>query len=915
MNKNTGNAFDEATHNSHALSVADVLRILNTSSRQGLTSTEAASRLKLVGPNILREYRDESSWMRFVRQWHQPLLYILNAAAFITLFLHEYVDASVIFGVVLVNVTLGYIQESKAVKALTALRQTLQVEARVVRDGGTERIAAHDLVPGDILFLEAGDKVSADVRLVESNEYRVNESSLTGESLPVEKDIQPVSREVGLADRTCMSYAGTLVSAGQAKAVVVATGDATEIGRISELVSQAEELETPLTRSISRFSQILLYIILGLGVAGFGAGVLRGEPMVEMLMAAIALAVGAIPEGLPAAVTVILAIGVSRMAKRKAVIRRLPAVETLGGTTVICTDKTGTLTVNQMTVSRIEVLDRQYELTGQGYEFEGEILHITGSKDNSIVSKERDYALFECLKAGALCNDATFVMQDNVQTLIGDPTEGALLVSAVKIGINIDELFLQCKRIDAIPFSSERQYMATLHECGDENIIYVKGAAERIIEFCTQALGSDNHVVCFDTATARATLSTLAEEGMRVLGFAYSHSSRERNVVEQSDLSELVFLGFQAMIDPPRKEAVHAVDACMKAGIRVVMITGDHAHTALAIAESFNIPNQKMATPTFGRVMTGEQLATLTDDEVEQACRSVSVFARVAPEQKLRLVRAFQHDHAIVAMTGDGVNDAPALKQADIGTAMGKTGTEAAKEAADMVLTDDNFATIEAAVEEGRAVFDNLIKFIVWNLPINLGEGLVVLCALFLGITLPMTPVQILWINMTTAGSLGIMLAFEPMESDIMERTPRDPQVSILSFDLVLRITVVGVLLLVVVFGLFFYERSLNASLEQARTVSVNVFVVVSSLYLLNCRSLRHPFWRQNVRGNLWIPFGIVLMMILQVLYTYLPVMNDLFKSSPLSWSSWLRIFMVSFTAMLLVELEKFIRAKFVPQT
>ncbi len=913
MNKKNVHLLSNTLDQAHAHDSAALLSELLQNPQRGLSSREVASRAKEFGLNSLREHQGESDLVRFARQWNQPLLYILNGAGLITLFLQEYVDAGVIFGVVFVNVILGYIQESKAVNALDALRKTLQIEARVLRNGHIESVAARELVPGDIIFLEAGDKVPADVRLLEPREYRVDESALTGESLLVEKNSQPVGEKVGLADRTCMSYAGTLVAAGQAKAVVVATGDKTEIGRISELVSQTDTLDTPLTQKISRFSQMMLYVVVGLGGAGFVVGALRGQPLVEILMASIALAVGAIPEGLPAAVTVILAMGVSRMAKRKAIIRRLPAVETLGGTTVICTDKTGTLTVNQMTVVRVYVVGGLYEISGQGYSPRGIVQRLGESqKSNVKVSLEKDVAFFECLRAGALCNDASLAHDSEEHKVIGDPTEGALLVSALKAGLDLDQLYEQYRRIDVVPFSSERQWMVTLHKTNNATVLYVKGAAERILPLCSDALAYDGEIGSFDNERAEEFLSSTAQEGMRVLAFASKTLSQDQTKITEEDLFGLVFLGFQAMVDPPRGEAVNAVRACMNAGIRVVMITGDHARTALAIAESFGIQNQKEENMAFSKVLTGEHLALLSDEELKSACQSVSVFARVAPEQKLRLVQAFQKNKAIVAMTGDGVNDAPALKQADIGTAMGKSGTEAAKEAADMVLTDDNFATIEAAVEEGRAVFDNLIKFIVWNLPINLGEGLVILCAIFLGITLPMTPVQILWINMTTAGSLGIMLAFEPMEPDIMIRAPRNSETPILSMDLILRIGVVGIVLLAAVFGLFFYERSLGASLEQARTVSVNVFVVVSSLYLYNCRSMRHPFWKQNLFGNPWIPFGIVLMAVLQIMYTYLPVMNRLFESFPLSLSSWVRICMVSLVAVLFVELEKIVRNRIV---
>ncbi len=893
----------------HKLPANEVARFLDTSCEKGLDIFEVKRRLERFGPNALEQARGKTPLQRFLMQFNQPLVYILLAAGFITALLQEWVDSGVILGVVLVNALIGFLQEAKAIKALDALAKSMVTETVVLRGGERLRIRAEELVPGDIVLLKSGDKIPADLRLFESRELRVDESALTGESLPVHKQVAPLDMDTTLAERTNMSYASTLVTFGTASGMVVATGGKTEIGRISQLISEADELQTPLTRKIAAFSHMLLWVILALGALTFLVGVLRGQPMVEMFMAAIALAVGAIPEGLPAAVTVILAIGVSRMAKRRAIVRKLPAVETLGSTTVICTDKTGTLTENQMTVQEIMAGGRLYRLSGTGYDTVG-LLYPDGGEAKDLVMTD---ALRHCLLAGLLCNDSKLIRKDDRPAVEGDPTEGALIVAAAKAGLHMERESGDMPRLDAIPFESEHQYMATLHQSGEDAVAYVKGGLEVILERCASYLDAQGDALpledeAYDKIVAQA--EAMAAQGQRVLALAYRKFPAGKRRIEHQDVAQdLIFLGLQGMIDPPRPQAVEAVKACIQAGISVKMITGDHAVTALAIARQLGIAQQRGGRQP-QRSLTGRQMAELSDQGLIDAARDVHVFARVSPEQKLRLVEALQAEGQVVAMTGDGVNDAPALKQANIGTAMGLAGTDAAKDAADIILTDDNFATIEAAVEEGRGVFDNLVKFIVWTIPTNLGEGLVIMTSILLGVALPILPVQILWINMTTAGTLGLMLAFEPKEDGIMLRPPRDPRLPILTRDLLFRVLMVGGILMLAAFALFHWELAQGASLERARTGAVNVFVIMEAFYLFNCRSLHRSVFKLGLLTNKWVILGFCLMLVLQLLYTYAPFMNTAFQSEPVGLLAWVKTFGFGLAAYLVVEFEKRLRQR-----
>ena len=886
----------------HHLPEDEVLDLLESDRENGLDIFEAEHRRKRFGPNVITAKKGKGSLMRFLLQFHQPLIYILVAAGIITTFLQEWVDAGVIFGVVLVNAIIGFIQESKAARALEALAQTMTTETTVLRAGEKQRISAEEVVPGDIVFLQSGDKVPADMRLIHVRDLQVDESALTGESVPVGKRQESLGHDTVLADRHNMAYASTLSTYGQGRGIVVATGDNTEVGRISQLISAVEELETPLTRKIAHFSHILLYVILSLSAVTFIAGLIRGQSAFDMFMASVALAVGAIPEGLPAAITITLAIGVARMARRRAIIRKLPAVETLGSTTVICSDKTGTLTENQMTVQEILAGGERFEVSGVGYTPSGRIIN-NRSPEGTVESA----ALTECLKAGLLCNDSMLLKKEDRWEIQGDPTEGALIVSAIKGGLTTDTVKGELPRIDAIPFESERQYMASLHDRGADNpgLIYIKGSVETILEKCTSTIDAAGRSAALDADRVHKYVEEMAAKGLRVLAFAKGEITQGTKRLNHPDLdADLTFLGLQGMIDPPREESIAAVKNCHRAGIRVKMITGDHALTASAIA-------QQIGMSATSDVVTGKDMMGMSDRELIDTADRTAVFARVTPEQKLRLVEALQANGNVVAMTGDGVNDAPALKRADIGVSMGITGTDVAKESADMVLTDDNFASIEAAVEEGRGVFDNLTKFIVWTLPTNLGEGLVILVAIFAGVTLPILPVQILWINMTTAVLLGLMLAFEPKEPGIMIRRPRDPKTPILTRELIERIFLVGILLLAGAFGLFEWELMNGASIKEARTVAVNVFVMVELFYLFNCRSLTRSMFSIGFFSNPWVFGGVTIMLILQMLYTYLPAMNWMFQSAPISIEAWGRILAVGVIAYFVVGFEKWLRRRF----
>jgi cation-transporting P-type ATPase F len=889
-----------ATH-WHQHHIDEVAALLRTDLECGLSAAEAQRRLKDYGLNSLTNRGGTPSWQRFLLQFHQPLVYVLVGATAFSIYLGQWVDAAVIFSVIVFNAVAGYLQEAKAEKAISALAGMVVTEAMVRRDGRTHRVRATELTPGDVVVLEAGDRVPADLRLFRMRGLKVDESPLTGESQPVHKHLDPLAAGTLLADRKNLVFSGTLIVSGRGQGVVWATGDKTEMGRIAWLISDSVDLATPLTRKIAQLSLTLLWVILALAVLTVAVGLWRGQRLSDMFMAGVAMAVGAIPEGLPAAVTVTLAIGVSRMARRRAIIRKLPAVETLGSTTVICSDKTGTLTENQMTVQEIYAGEEFFELTGAGFEPIGEI-----RQNGEVVAVTSKPALTECLRAGLLCNDAMLVRKGESMSVEGDPTEGALLVAAEKGGIARDGPH-HLPRVDAIPFESEHQFMATLHRGTKGGVIFKKGAVERVVGRCTTMLDATGHKSPIDRGAIEAAAEQMAVKGLRVLAFAERHvSGGERELTHEHVARDLIFLGLQGMIDPPRAEVMRAVRRCQKAGIAVKMITGDHILTARAIARQIGLDGG--AENNEPEAISGRELDCLRDEDLPEITEQTAIFARVTPEQKLRLVRAMQKRGHVVAMTGDGVNDAPALKQADIGIAMGIGGTDVAKGAADMVLTDNNFATIEAAVEEGRSIYDNLRKFIIWTLPTNAGEALILLTALFLGTALPVLPLQLLWINMVEP-LFGLTLVFEPQERDLMERPPRDPRQPILTLPLFMRSAFVSMLMLAGAFALFLWElHAENGTLAEARTVVVNVIVVVEGFYLLNCRSLTRSTLSSRFFSNRWLIAGLTVMLAGQLLFTYAPIMNRLFHSAPISLDAWLRIIAVGVAVYVAVGFEKWMR-------
>ncbi|NOY72603.1 MAG: cation-transporting P-type ATPase [Gammaproteobacteria bacterium] len=885
------------TESWHSESIKTVFESLETTT-EGLSKEEAASRLVKYGPNQLVETKTRSSLVRFFYQFHNVLIYVLIAACVVTAMLGHWLDSSVILGVILLNAVIGFVQEGKAEDALRAIRQMLSLNAMVMRDGRQMTIRAEALVSGDIVLLQSGDKVPADLRLFRVNGLQIQESALTGESMAADKIIDPVVQQSVIGDRRSMAYSGTLVTHGQGAGVVVTTGAQTEIGCISTLVSEVESITTPLLRQLGQFSRWLTIAIMAIASLTFVFGSLvRDYVIAEMFLAAVSLAVAAIPEGLPAIMTITLAIGVQRMARRNAIIRKLPAVETLGAVSVICSDKTGTLTRNEMTVRAIATAENLFELGGTGYDPHGSIL-----LSNKDILPEDKPLLLEAARAAVLCNDASLEQRDSEWLVHGDPMEGALLISGLKAGLDIETEKKQYPRTDLIPFESEHRFMATLHHShSGDAFIFLKGAPERVLEmsaFQRTSIGDQS----LDKNYWLTRIEKMAQQGQRVLAIAFKPVSHDQLELTFNDVeNKLIILGMFGLIDPPREEAMEAVRSCGKAGIRVKMITGDHGVTARSIAQQLKLMNAD-------DVLTGEELELINDDDLRRRVQDVDVYARVNPEHKLRLVRLLQEQGLVVAMTGDGVNDAPALKRADIGTAMGHNGTEAAKEAAEMVLADDNFASIIHAVEEGRTVYDNLKKAILFILPTNGGEALIILGAILFGFhQLPLTPVQILWVNMITAVTLALALAFEPPEQNVMRRPPRDAHEPILTHYLIWRVVFVSLIIMSGTMGLFLWEIAQGASIEQARTVAVNTLVMFEIFYLFNARYITDSiFTRAGFTGNRYVLIAIGVLFIFQLAFTYLTPMHSLFGTAEIDFQVWLRILIVSSSVLFLVELEKY---------
>ena len=881
--------------NWHSLTQDEVLSRLDAGIA-GLSGDEPQKRLAVYGPNRLTPPGKRSALARFASQFHNVLIYVLLGAVVVTSLLGHWIDAGVIAGVVVLNALVGFIQEGKAEQALDAIRSILSQQALVQRNGNRTLIQADELVPGDVVFLQSGDKVPADLRLVKLRDLRIDEAPLTGESLPVDKSTAVCAETATIGDRRCMAFSGTLVTYGQGTGIVTGTGDRTEIGRISGMLATVRPLATRLLQQIAEFGRQLTVAILGVAAATAVFGMFVQEYSAgDMFLAAVGLAVAAIPEGLPAIITITLAMGVRRMARRNALIRRLPAVETLGSVTVICSDKTGTLTRNEMTVKSIASASGQFDVTGVGYDPRGGF-----TLEDRDVSPSDHPLVLELARAALLCNDAALREQGGRWAVEGDPTEGALVTLAMKAGLNTALEQARFPRTDNIPFESEHRFMATLHhDHQGRGFVYVKGAPEKVLTMCKRQ-GLRGKEQAIDLRYWHERINDMAGRGERVIALAFKTAAHETNDLSFADVEDgLTLLGVMGIIDPPRDEAVQAVQRCRSAGIAVKMITGDHLLTARAIGSKMGIGDGQTA-------VSGEQIDGMSDEDLMVKVRKTDVFARVSPEHKLRLVQALQADGEVVAMTGDGVNDAPALKRADVGVAMGIKGTEVAKEAAEMVLTDDDFASIAHAVEEGRTIYDNIKKAITFILPTNGGEAGIVILAILSGRLLPITPVQILWVNMITAVTLALSLSFEPAEAGVMARAPRNPKDPILSYFLIWRTLLVSLILVIGTFGLFLWERMHGAPLEMARTVAVNTLVMFEIFYLLNTRYLTKSVLSQaGLFGNRYIYIAIATVIIFQLLFTYAPFMALLFDSRPIGIGDWVKIVAVGASVFVVVEIEK----------
>ncbi len=882
----------------HAQRPESVLEALGSRS-EGLDGDVVESRRAEHGPNQLPEPAKPAAWRRLLRQFHNILIYVLLGASVVTALMAHWIDTAVILAVVVANAVIGFVQEGRAEQAMGAIRRMLALKAGVIRDGRRQAVPAEELVPGDIVLLEAGDRVPADLRILRGHNLHVQEAILTGESVPVEKRDDPVEPEAGVADRRSMAFSGTLVTSGQGRGVVVAIGEATEIGRISGLLSEVESLTTPLVEQMDRFGRWLTVVILAIAAMILLLGVFwREMAFEELFIAVVGLSVAAIPEGLPAVLTITLAIGVQAMARRQTIVRRLPAIETVGSVSVICTDKTGTLTRNEMAVTVVASAESEFTVEGEGYSPVGQVL-----RDERPVEEDDCELLRELARAGLLCNDAGLDRKDEAWRVEGDPMEGALIAFAGRVGLDIEAERDRWHRSDAIPFDAEHRFMATLdHDHEGHARLFVKGAPERLFDMCDRERTPDGETRAIDTERWRERAHDLASRGHRMLALAIRPVEPEHTVLERSDVeSGLVFLGMVGLSDPPREEVPEAVAECRQAGIRVKMITGDHLGTASAIAARIGLEHPDEA-------LTGEEIEAMDDEELRRRVLDVDVYARTGPEHKLRLVEALQALGHSVAMTGDGVNDAPALKRADAGIAMGQRGSEAAKEAADVVLADDNFASIVAGIREGRTVYDNVKKVISWTLPTNAGEAMTIVVALLAGMTLPITPIQILWINLVTATTLGLALAFEPSESGVMRRPPRPRNEAVLSGGWMIYIAVMAALFVGSVFGVYQYAIAQGYSLELARTMAMNTLVVLEIVQLFFIRGLHESRLRLDlIRATRPVWLAVIGVTVAQLLITYLPAMQRVFETESVSVTDGLLILAVGLVSFALMEGYKLI--------
>ena len=871
----------------------DVLRRCEVDPAQGLTALQAQERAALQGRNVLPRAAVRPAWVRWLAQFHNPLIYVLLLACAATWALGDWVDAGVILGVVLINAGVGFLQEGRAQQALDAVRDMLAHRATVWREAARHDVDAGDLVVGDVVLLGPGDRVPADLRLLKVKGLQVVESALTGESLPVDKACDPVPATAVLAERSSLAYCGTIVASGQATGVVVATGAHTEVGRIGQMVRDTQALSTPLTRRLDAFARQVTLLIVLMSSLAFAVGAwTRVLPWMDLFLAVVGLAVAAIPEGLPAVVTIVLAAGTRQLARRQAVVRRLPAVETLGAVSVICTDKTGTLTLNEMTAVRVALSGRVLQVSGRGHVPEGGFSHA-----GQALNPEADEELLDLLRCAILCNDARLLREaDQSWRTVGDPTEAALVVLARKAGL-VDEVVRRAwPRIDEIPFESDARIMLTLHhDHAGHATILLKGAPEQVLALCASQAGGQT----LDPAHWRQQEVAAAEQGERMLAFARCRLPAPQAQLSMADVARRFdMLGLVGSMDPPRAEAAHAIAACRAAGIQVKMVTGDHAVTAAAIGQALGLRHEAP--------LSGEQIDALDDLALRERVAETDIVARASPAHKLRLVRLLQADGHLVAMTGDGVNDAPSLKAADIGVAMGGKGTEAAREAAAIVLTDDNFATITRAVREGRIVFDNIQKSLLFMMPTNAGEAFVLLVSILLGLSLPVSASQVLWVNTVTAVTLALALAFEPGEPHVMAQPPRQRDQALLSPALLARIGFVGALMVLSTFTVFEQALARGLSIEAARTAAVNMLVAGETVYLFNSRHLMAPCWGWHAwRGNRVVFIVVGVLFVLQALFTYEPHVQRLFHNEGLDVWTWLSIAILAALQFGAVECEK----------
>ena len=878
----------------YQLDEQEVFNKLQTS-EDGLSEDRAKKLLETHGANKLPEGKGVSRLKILLHQFTSPLIYILLVAGLVTAILVEYIDTGVIVAILILNAVVGYFQEYKAETSIRALKSMVVPKAKVVREGREKEVRSGDLVPGDIVLLASGIRVPADLRLFRTTELRIEEAALTGESVPVEKIKKPIEDEnLTPGDQNNMAFMGTIVVNGRGRGIVVETGVKTVLGQIAREVEELSVTTTPLQQKIVKFAQFIGFIVLGSAASISILGLFLGISIAEIFKIAVAASVAAVPEGLPIVVTITMAIGISRMARRHAIVRNLPAVETLGSTTVICSDKTGTLTKNEMTVKVIYDGEHSYEVTGSGYEPKGEIFHEWESCNVATLK-----GLCGVVRIGVLCNESS-LYEDNGQFKVnGDPTEGALIVSAMKAGLSFEEEKIRYPQLSILPFESDRGFMATLHHYNGKKIIFVKGAPEKVIEMCSQTPEGDR----LDREKALRMAEHFAKDGMRVLAMAYKEAPDDLSELTHQDLEEnLILAGMQGMIDPPRPEAIEAVKGCREAGIRVAMITGDHAVTASAIGRMFGISRER------SKVLTGRELETMSDDDLFTKVKDVSVYARVSPHHKLRIVQQFMKHGEVVAVTGDGVNDAPALKAAHIGVAMGKTGTDVAKESADMVITDDNFASIFHAVEAGRVVFDNIRRVTLFLIPTGFAAIVSILIAMALDIPIPYVAAQLLWINLVTNGLQDVALAFEPGEKDVIKNPPRNPKEGIMSRLMYERSILVGLIISAGIIYNFISALDEGVSLERARTIAVTTMVLFQFFQAWNCRSELESVFRINPLSNPFLFYSMVAAFLAQIAVVYVPALQLVFRTEALSLAEWVKIGLVALTVVIAVEVDKAIR-------